>query len=70
LLGSAESDHAHDARVRLPSDDSEFAEVFIKREHNLTRALSVGQNCHVAGVQGPIDDALDFVAGFRECQRH
>ncbi len=70
LLGRAESNHAHDAGVRLPSDDSQFAKVLIERENHLTCALGVGQNCRVAGVRRPIADALDFVAGVSECRCH
>jgi hypothetical protein len=70
LLGSAVSNHAHNARVRLPSDDRQFTEVLVERENNLTSVLSVGQDCSITGVRRPIDDALDLVTGFGECRCH
>jgi hypothetical protein len=50
LLGSAKSNQAHDAEVGLPSDDSQFAEVLVERDDNLSGVLSVSQNRGITGV--------------------
>ena len=63
LVSSADVDQAQDASMANASDDGQFAEVLVERDHGLLMFRGVREDREVSGILGPVRDGLGLVAG-------
>jgi len=66
LVSSADVDQAQDASMANTSDDGQFTEVLVERDHGLVMLRGVRENREVSGILGPVGDRLCLVAGLGE----
>ena len=63
VVSGADVHQSKDASMGKASDDRQFAEVLVERDHGLLMFRGVCEDRQVSGILIPVGDRLDFVAG-------
>ena len=52
--------------MRLSPHDGNLSEVLVERNHNLMISVGVREDLWIAGIRGPVSNALDIVSSAEE----
>jgi len=63
VVSGADVHQSKDASMGKTSDDRQFAEVLVERDHGLLMFRGVREDRQVSGILIPVGDRLGFVAG-------